>query len=45
MRFEPGMKVAVAVAAGEQSTQPHKQPFRGFGCDSVSLEGKAPLLC
>ncbi len=24
--------------------RPHKQPFGGFGCDSVSLEGKAPLL-
>lgn len=46
MRFELGMKVVVmvVVVVGQLTARPHRQPFRGFGCDSVSLEGKAPLV-
>lgn len=41
MRLELGIKAVV----GHLTAGPHTQPFRGFGCDSVSLEVDAKLLC
>lgn len=29
----------VVGAVGQPTARPHRLPFRGFGCDSVSLEG------